>query len=211
MPDAPISPSERNGRPLSDAEFATARDLYETDAQSLAEIAEKFGVSRQALSQRFKTHGVVKGSRKQATLAEQAAKTAAEEKAALANRFETQRPGWIEESRIGGFKALRFVGQATQKLLAEAARSGKSWASLEDDLKALQRANRILVDNTAGILDVLKADEFMAEEDLPNLEISDLTDQDILDHHKRNGVFDEEATVQDMLDEERSMGREILE
>lgn len=49
------------GRRLAEKEFQTARDLYERGLRSLMEIAKDLGISRQALSKRFKAAGVTKG------------------------------------------------------------------------------------------------------------------------------------------------------
>lgn len=187
-------------RRISDAELAEAKELYELGKASLVELSEKYGISRQAISRRLKDLGAVKNSR----VGEVAAAAAAAAKAsttASVERFADRRAGWIEETRMDGVQSLKQVRLLARKVVLDAVKSGAPVATAEDDLKALQRFNKILIDNIQTALGVLKADELVDEDALPILRIEDLTDEDILNHHKNTGALPENATVQDMLSE----------
>ena len=197
--------SGASGKRMTDAEFAEAMELYELGTAGISELASQFGVSRQALSQRFKSAGAVKGSRA-SELAAAAKKGAASASEAVAERFADNRGIWIEEARVTGVKQLRFVRQLAQKLVQDAVKAGHGVATIDDDLKSVQRFNKILVDNLESTLAVLEADKHVDVEDLPILTITDLTDDDVLEHHKGTGALPEDMTVEEMLLEESGQG-----
>lgn len=188
---------------FSDADFAAARELYELGKAGIAELAEDFGVSRQTLSKRLKDAGSVRGSR--AHELTQAAGAAAK---AVAERFTEGRAQWIEETRIEGLKSLKQVRMIGQKILVEEVRRSSgtggptSLAGVDDDLRALGRMNKILIENLGAALNILKADEHVDDDDLPTLTVADLTDTDILNHHIATGVLPEDATVEDLNSED---------
>lgn len=185
---------------MTDAELAEAKELYELGKANLVELSEKYGISRQALSRRLKDVGAVKNSR----VGEVAAATAAAAKAAAvaaAERFADRRADWIEETRIDGVNSLKQIRLLTRKVVLDAMKAGRPVATAEDDLKALQRFNKIICDNLQNALSILRADEMVDQDSLPTLRIEDLTDEDILQHHKNTGALPEDATVADMLAE----------
>ena len=190
---------------MTDADFAIARDRYELGTHTLVELADEFGITRQALSNRFKRNGVVKGSRSHelAEASSKGTKKAAEEAAAAAERFSDIRAEWIEDTRIQGVKSLKQVRLIAQKTLVdELRRPGGNVGAIEDQMKVLARYNKTLLDNLEGTLRILKSDEHVDEDDLPILSIEDLTDEEILEHHKMTGALPEDATVEEMLAEE---------
>lgn len=180
---------------LTDAEFATATELYELGKSSVAELAHDFGVSRQALSKRFKDAGIVKASR-----AGEVAGAAGAAVKATVERFSERRTEMIEETRMSGLAALKQARMIGQKIVIDAMRSvpPKPLGMVDDDLKALGRFNKVLIDNLDATLRILKSDEHIDEEDLPTLTIEDLTDEDILRHHISTGALDEDATIEDI-------------
>lgn len=189
---------------MTGADFAEARELYELGKATLGELADTYGVSRQALSKRFKAAGVVKDSRKDeiAAVASSAAKSATGASVtATVERFTDRRADWIEETRINGFQALKQTQMIARKLVLDAVKAGNPVSSVDDDLKAMGRLNKILVDNIAASLDLLQAHEHVDEEDLPTLVIEDLTDEEILRHHIATGALPEDTTVEEMLGE----------
>ncbi|MBY3231865.1 helix-turn-helix domain-containing protein [Rhizobium laguerreae] len=194
---------------MSDADFAEAKELYELGKAGLSELADQFGVSRQALSQRLKSAGAVKGSRAHevAAAAKKAVTGAAgSSAAATAERFADKRGEWIEETRITGFRQLKLARQLAQKVVQDALAAGRSIATTDDELKAVMRLNKILCDNIESTLNLLEADKHVDENDLPSLNIEDLTNEDILKHHIGTGALPEGSTVQDMLADEADPG-----
>lgn len=198
--------SGNSGRRLTDAEFAEARELYELGKAGLVDLADQFGVSRQALSARLKNAGAVRGSRAhEVAAAAKKAATSAPSAAATSTieRFADRRSDWIEETRINGYNQLKLARGLAQKAIKDAMAAGRPIASVDDDLKAVMRLNKILCDNIEHTLHLLEADKHVDENDLPTLNIEDLTDEDILKHHIGTGALPEGATVEDMLAEEQ--------
>jgi len=197
--------SGSSGKRLTDAEFAEAKELYELGKAGLTDLADQFGVTRQALSARLKNAGAVKGSRAHevAAATKKAATSAPGAAAAGAiERFSDKRGEWIEETRINGFRQLKLARQLAQKVIQDTIAAGRPVAAADDDLKAVMRLNKILCDNIEHTLNLLEADKHVDENDLPTLNIEDLTNEDILKHHVGTGALPEGATVEDMLAEE---------
>lgn len=190
----------RNGRKLSDADFAEAVNLYELGKAGITELAAKYGCSRQNLSDRFKRVGAKRASRvhEMVNAATEASKREAEEAAAQAQRFSNRRADMIEEVRMSGLNALKQARMLAQKTVVDAAKTSRPIASIDDDLKALLRFNKILVENIESSLRVLKADEHVDDDSLPTLLVENLTDEEILAHHKSTGALPESATIDDL-------------
>lgn len=200
---------KRNG--LTEADWAEAKELYELGTAGLSDLADKFGVSRQALHRRIKDAGLVRGSRAHevaAAAAAAATSAVSASAAATAERFADRRNDWIEETRLQGVALLKQSRMMAAKVVAENARAGRTPAAIDDDLKALQRYEKILEGNIAAALSLLRADESIDEEDLPSLQIEDLTDQDRLDHFKNIGAMEEDGTIEEMLAEDLDLGED---
>ena len=178
---------------LTDEEFAAAKELYELGKSKIFELAAEFGVSRQALSRRFKDHGVIGGSR-----AHELNQATAVAQKAIVERFAERRAELIEETRMSGITALKQARLIAQKIIVDQMRATLPLGQVDDDLKAIGRLNKILVDNITTSLAILQADEHIDEADLPILTIEDLTDNDILEHHKSTGALDADATFADL-------------
>lgn len=176
---------------LSDDEFRAARERYEVRNESLASIAADLGVTRQALSKRFIAVGAKKGCRASEYDAEKAQKASVE-------RFSARRAEIIEETRMTGISSLKQTRLIAQKIAVDAMKAQRPLSSVDDDLRAVGRLNKILVDNLTTSLAILQADEHIDEADLPVLTVEDLTDEDILNHHKSTGALGEDATLDDI-------------
>ncbi|TDW20417.1 hypothetical protein EV128_12547 [Rhizobium azibense] len=199
----PASKNAANAKRLSDSDYAEARELYELGKMRLSELGEKYDVSRQALWRRFKDDGVEYGSRASevsaaASAGVKAATTQnAAQQTAQAERYNEKRAEWIEETRTSGYKALKQADMLAKKIIADALKvsagsaSAGTLASTDDDLKAVQRFQKILVENTITRLDILRANDLIDEDDLPEIHFEDLTDDDILNHHRENGLMEE--------------------
>lgn len=194
-------------RRLTDAEFAKIREFYELGIKSMVDLADEFGVSRQTLSRRFKQEGVVKGSRahEMAKVAGQALKQTEEERITFAN----QQAKWIEETRLGGYQALKRAELMTHKLILEGRAAAKSYEHMAEDLKVLERYSKIIQNNVAARLELLNTSEYVDEESLPMLRVEDLTDEEVLEHHKRTNAVPEDMTVEEMIEEQLQTMREL--
>lgn len=177
--------TERKNRRLSEADYARIKELYELGEKRVSELADEYGVSRQALHKRFKADEVVYGSR--------AAEVAAATKAAVtraAERYAEKRTEWIEETRITAFNDLKRARLIANKIVAEALKAKLAIKTCDADLKAHNRYILALQKTIEMQLRVLEADNAVSEEDLPELVVSDMSDDDIREHHIRNGVTD---------------------
>ena len=185
------------GKRLTDAEYDAAKELYERGETSLADIAVKFGITRQGLWQRFSKDKIVRGSKSKVVEAEKAVEN-----------FVNNRSQWIEETRFQGYQALKQVQLVARKIAMDQLKKTPPapMSEVDGDLRAIGRLNKILVDNIGMSLNILQADRHVEENNLPQLLVEDLTDEDILNHHKSTGVLDPDATVEDMLRE--TMGDE---
>lgn len=188
MADPTKTPAVTKPARLSEADFVTCVDLYERGINSLSELADKFKITRQALHKRLQDAGIKKNSR------------AGEAVVAPAERFVDNQARYVEETRMQGYQSLRQVQMIARKIALDAMKALKPMSSVDEDLKAVGRLNKILCDNIQTTLRVLKADDFVDELDLPSLQIEDLTDEDILDHHIGTGALPEGTTIQEMLD-----------
>lgn len=202
---APSGPESTSGDRMTDADFALARERYELGTDGLVELADEYGVSRQALSKRFKNNGVMKGSRAHevSAAAAKGAKEAAAASGAASERFHDKRADWIEETRIQGVAALkqaRLIGQKT--VVDEMKKPGSNLENIDGAMKVVARYSKMLTDNIESTLRILKSDDHVDEEDLPMLIIEDLTGEEILQHHKDSGAMPDDATVEEMLHEE---------
>jgi hypothetical protein len=180
---------------LTDQQWAEICDLYETDKAGVVELAKKYGVSRQNLTKRFKTEGIIRGSRVPGASSEPDVE-----------RFADSRGRWIEEARVSGHNSLKQANMLTRKIVIDHLKAGGKMEAIDADLMAAQRYNKILVDNLAATLKLLGADDYVDEDDLPELHIEDLTQEEILQHHKNTGALEEDATIEDMLQEAIDLG-----
>lgn len=180
---------------LTDQQWAEICDLYETGKAGVVELADKFGVSRQNLSKRFKTEGIIRGSREPGANAEPEVE-----------RFGDKRGGWIETTKVTGYKSLVQANMLGRKVMADGIKAGKAMETIDGELMAVQRYNKILVDNLKATLELLDAANYVDEDDLPELHIEDLTQEEILQHHKNTGAIHEDATIEDMIQEAADLG-----
>lgn len=176
---------------LSDADYRIIVDAYERGTESLTDLANRFKITRQALYYRFQRDGVVRGS-----------KTAVVEAEREVERFMEKRANWIEETRMEGFKALKQVQMIARKVVLDQVKTpGAKIGDVDVDLRAIGRLNKILCDNITTSLNILDADKHIDNKDLPMLVVEDLTDEEILEHHKSTGAMEMDATLEDLLAE----------
>jgi hypothetical protein len=193
---------------LTEAQWAEIIRFYELGKKRMVELSEEYGVSRQALSKRFKRDGVVFGSKTEevAEAVTAGVKAAVETAAGAAvaaslERYADQRMAWIEETRLNGYKGLKQADMLAKKIVSDALKAGKPISAVDDDLKAVHRFQKILAENALTRLDVLDANKVINEEDIPDIIFEDLTDDDIIEHHKKNNLIPEDASTEEILAE----------
>jgi hypothetical protein len=175
---------------IPDADYKAMVELYERGEASIAELSSRFGVSRQGIYYRFNKDKIVKGSKSSIVEVEKAVE-----------RFIDRRGDFIEETKMQGFKTLQQINLLARKIYTDEFKKSSSLKNAEDDIRTLGRLNKIIGENIMYSLKILDADQHIEERDLPVLTIEDLTDQEVLDHHKSTGAMDEDATLDDMLNE----------
>lgn len=170
---------------LTEEQWVEAERLHEEKSVSVVDIAERFGVSRQSVHARFKKSGVVRGSK-------------APKPEPAVDRYVDKRADWIETTRVEGYKALQQSQLLARKIVADTLAAKSPLGAADDDLKAAHRYGRIIAENIKARLELLEASSFTDEDDLPRLEISDLTREEILEHHRATGAIDDHTTLEDM-------------
>ena len=208
MSDTEISGSEEKdagenkGKRITEAEWTAIVEAYELGLKGVVELANEYGCTRQNLSIRFKNAGVVKGSRAHEVkdAVKQVALNNAAAAAARAETFAEKRMAWIEETRQQGYQLIKQASGLAAKAVIDATRAGSSMASIDDDLKAIRRFQSIIIDGVEARLDtILRADESVDENELPQLVLSDLTAEEIIAHHKNIGALDEDTDIEELM------------
>lgn len=189
--------SASKAKKLTPAERAEIKELYELGKSRMNELCDKYSVTRQALSKWFKEEKIQWGSRagEVATAVNQAVTSAATTVGQeAADKYSDKRNEWIEETRVASYKALKQAEMLAKKAIATALKATPvaSMASIDDDLKAIHRFQKILEQNADARLRILRADDVVDETSLPELTISDLTAEDLVKFHRENNVDDEE-------------------
>lgn len=195
----PVADVEGNSgdttRRMTEAEWAQCVEAYELGIKGTVELAAEFGVTRQALYQRFRSNGIIEGSR--AHEIKDAVKEAAK---AQAEKFADNRMDWIEETRINGYNALKQAQAIATKIVAEALKKSDPMQTVNEDLKAVKRFQDILVDNINTRLGpILNSDQVTDEESLPSLMLEDLTAEEVIEHHRDIGALDEDTDIDQLL------------
>lgn len=200
--DESLAGDDKKNRRLTDAEWAQIVESYELGIKGIGELADEFGVSRQNLSQRFKTNGISRGSRAHEvqSAVQQAALNQAAASAARSETFAAKRQAWIEETRLQGYQLVKQASGIAAKLVMTQLQSAGSMAAIDDDLKAIRRFQLTLIEGIDARLNkILKADETVDENDLPQLPLVDLTSQDIVKHHQDIGALDEDTDIDALM------------
>lgn len=135
MTTAPTSPALPSRRNLTEAEWAEAKALLETGRMTKTELAAKYGVSKQAISQGLNARGAVYGSKSK--IVEEATIQAQREDAS--KRIE-EIQAFKEKQR----KMVEMVQNLTIKAVTDQIRTGKPLGDIDKDLGALNRAMKNL-------------------------------------------------------------------
>lgn len=208
MSEVELSGSEENesgeskAKKLTEAEWGQIVEAYELGIKGIVELSREYGCTRQNLSTRFKNHGIVKGSRSHELkdAVKQAAVNNAVQAAAQAETFADRRVAWIEETRQQGYQLIKQASGIAAKAVIDAVKGGASVASVDDELKAIRRFQSIIIEGVeARLVTILRADETVDVNELPQLPIVDLTAEDIITHHQNIGALDEDTDIEELM------------
>lgn len=180
---------------LSQEQWEEVRFAYETGQKRVAALAQEYGVSPQAIHQFFKRKKIVFGSRK-TDLEEKVVEKAAEK--VVAATFGSKRITRIEETKEQAYQSAQAIAALNMRILAECARAGgPTLQSRANDVKTLRSMAVVLKETLDVRYRVLNADENIDPDDLPELQILDLTEEDIA-HVREADEEDGEIDVPDV-------------
>lgn len=181
-------------RRLTPAEWNAISDAYEMGTKGITDLADEYGVTRQTISNFFKKNGVQRGSKAQ-QIAQASAQAAAAASAKVAERYAEKRAEWIEETRVQGYNNLKQAATLLNRRIVEIYKTpGGAPAAAMDDIKALKLYQSALIENFNFRLEgILRANDIVDENNLPSLEISDLTEEDLEAHYESMGMGTEAA------------------
>jgi hypothetical protein len=188
-----------SGKSLSAEQWTEIRDAYERKSTPITILAEKYGVSKSAISQHFKKHKVARGAlagEEALAAVEAAAKTAP----APEPTFAEKRTARIVQTREETYNWLRMLSVRGLKMLAEAEASGSVPASVKESTRTLAIQTKQIIEAGDCRLRMLEADKHVNEEELPQIHIRDLTEEDILkireeDDENEDGVEEDDSVV----------------
>jgi len=169
-PEETGSEDEKKSKRLTPAEWAEIRNLYEMGMMKAKDLAEKYGVSRSAISQYFTKHGVTWNSRK-----EEMEKKVEES----VITFAMKRKQRIEETKTQTYELDAAINAFSRKLLADAIKGSIPLSTREKELKALHKLAVVNTLTRQGRYAVLDAEREIDEAELPEIRIRDLSKEEI--------------------------------
>ncbi|MBO6510632.1 MAG: hypothetical protein JJ979_19480 [Roseibium sp.] len=162
------------GKRLSPAEWAEMTARYEAGTVSIQDLSNEFGVSKSAISQKFRRDNVVKGSK-----APQISAAVTQKAVENAVSSEEERQKRIDETKKQSYQSATMIHVMTHKLLVDTAKNSHPMDSIAGDLKALKAAAEIFQKTKDQRYHILGIDEAMGDEEEPEILISDLSEEEI--------------------------------
>ena len=177
--EKPAPEVEEKAKRLTEAERQEVCDLYAAGKMKVTQLAEKFGVTKSAISQLLKREGVIWASKViEEVKAETDAmvKTSAERPLAFADKRQLR----IEQVREESFEIVRRLRVAAYRKMGEAERMGTPIPTLKETMNVFKRLIDMQIDASNHLLnDLLEANSHVNQEELPNIIIRDLTEEEI--------------------------------
>ena len=166
------TPAVKTPSRLTPRQWAEAEALWEAGEVTLDDLAAKFSRDRSAFVRYFKKHGITKGSKaaeRKEEVKEAVAAAAIDEATVLANR--------IRETKEDHYKMSSARAKLVWGEVLTAKKDSRPFAAIKDNLKALDNAMNVLMkarQERFAILGLDK-DDYVDEDGLPELVISELT------------------------------------
>lgn len=185
---------------MTPAMWSEAGVMWASGEYTLEELSEKFGVAKETLSRRFKRDKVKKGEDSVASLikksAVDSAATRAKERAERAEERRNQFDTWATS-----------ITKLVMKTVATCSKEGKPFATIEGDIKALQRAADAIGKSFLTVSKALQLDVTEIEdEELPTLVVGQLTSEQVQQYRKIQTQEDEqESDFDEDLEDEMQM------
>jgi hypothetical protein len=203
-PDADETESKR----LLPAQWEEIKELWELGTVNLADLSNRFGISKQAIHKGLKKRGVVYGSRRHEVgkrIAEEATKAAATAGA----EFVAKRRSLIDQAKTNYLKSNNFIMLQTMQLLQDAKAKAHAFGTLNADLNALQQAAKILTATRKETYTILEVEEDVDETQLPKLIVEDLTEDEIFQIQSADA--DDELDIPESADPEVEAPELVIE
>ncbi|UIN38423.1 hypothetical protein [Methylobacterium oryzae] len=186
------------GRRLTPAEWAQIKDLWELGTADASEICARFKIKPDTLAKRIKRAGIRRGSR-----AHEVAKanTSATVKAAekTAEELTAERKQKIEKTKSEHLQWTEILARQAMALIAKAKQEDRPFSTEDKNLKALERAMKIVVAARNERFTLLDAHDEVDDRELPQLVIRDLTEAEI--KARRDAQEADDAEILDETDE----------
>lgn len=190
------SAPEKESKRLTPAQWTEICTRYEYGHASAAQLSREFGVSGTALHAYFRRHNIKGNSKKEEVSA--AVASAIKESIVPPESFAAKRRGRIEEAKEQALEDLNLVRRWTRNVVAEAITGKRKPATIGHDLKALRLASAIFAENRQERYAVLDVNSNLDENELPTLQIEDLSDEEIIQLQQKTD--DDEAEVEDLAE-----------
>lgn len=197
------------GRRLTPAEWAQIKDLWELGTADATEICARFKIKPDTLAKRIKRAGIRRGSR-----AHEVAKanTAATVKAAekTAEELTAERKVKIEKTKSEHLQWTEILARQAMALIAKAKQEDRPFSSEDKNLKALERAMKIVATARDERFTLLDAHDEVDDRELPQLVIRDLTAAEI--KARRDAQESDDAEILDETDDAAiaALGEEMV-
>ena len=192
------TPAVKTPARMTPRQWAEAEALWEAGEVTLDDLAARFGRDRSAFTRYFKKHAIVKGSKaaaRKAEVKEAVAAAGIDEATVLANR--------IRETKEDHYKMSSALAKLVWAEVLTAKKDEKPFSSIKDNLKALDNAMNVLMKARSERFAILglDKDDYVDEDGLPELVISELTAQQIEELRNRDEEGLEAGTVAVIPDE----------
>jgi predicted DNA-binding ribbon-helix-helix protein len=162
-------------RRLSQREWLEAKALWELGNSTLDELSARYGISRDAISRRFRRDGVIKGSRASEQAREVAKQVAEQDKADSVMLLAR-----IKETRENHYEWSTTLAKMAVREIAEAIKNKREIAACIPNLKAIQLAAQVVKTSREERYALLGLDKGMDPSDeIPELIISEMTAEEI--------------------------------
>ena len=195
------TPAVKTSTRMTPRQWAEAEALWEAGEVTLDDLAARFDKDRSAFVRYFKKHGIVKGSRAAARkeeVKEAVAAAGIDEATVLANR--------IRETKEDHYKMSSALAKLVWAEVLTAKKDEKPFSAIKDNLKALDNAMNVLMKARMERFAILglDKDDYVDEDGLPELVISELTAAQIEELRNRDeeGLEAGTAVISEALQEE---------
>lgn len=194
------TPAVKTPTRMTPRQWAEAEALWEAGEVTLDDLATRFDKDRSAFVRYFKKHGIVKGSRAAARkeeVKEAVAAAGIDEATVLANR--------IRETKEDHYKMSSALAKLVWAEVLTAKKDEKPFSAIKDNLKALDNAMNVLMKARMERFAILglDKDDYVDEDGLPELVISELTAAQIEELRNRDeeGLEAGTAVIPETLEE----------